>query len=160
MTVSESASRRTNECVPVITRSSLLSSKAHIRMVESSLAVAKRPSFGLKLRPRIASRCPCHAVKLFIFGWKYLMIPLWSAEAKYAPECVNWKARIAESWACKIVSKLNVRPFQRVNSPLVDPVSTRRPSGVHCNHSKLTWSTQIISDTDRYNVDRTAYFIC
>lgn len=61
------------------------------------------------------------------------MIPLWSAEARYAPECVNWNARIAESWACNIVSKLKVRPFQRVNSPLVDPVNTRRPSGVHYN---------------------------
>lgn len=32
---------------------------------------------------------------------------------------------------CKIVSKLKVSPFQRVNSPLDAPVTRRRPSGVH-----------------------------
>lgn len=32
---------------------------------------------------------------------------------------------------CIIVSKLNAVPFQRVNSPLVEPVSKRLPSGVH-----------------------------
>lgn len=35
-----------------------------------------------------------------------------------------------------MVSKLNVRPFHNVNSPLVEPVSTRRPSGVHCRSQK------------------------
>lgn len=39
--------------------------------------------------------------------------------------------QIAVSCACKIVSKLKVRPFHSVNSPLVEPVRTRRPSGVH-----------------------------
>lgn len=34
---------------------------------------------------------------------------------------------------CNIVSKLNVSPFHRVNSPLDAPVTRRRPSGVHCN---------------------------
>ena len=47
------------------------------------------------------------------------------------PEWENWIARIAESCACKIVSKLNVSPFQSVNSPDVEPVKTRLPSGVH-----------------------------
>ena len=32
---------------------------------------------------------------------------------------------------CIIVSKLNAVPFHRVNSPLVEPVSRRLPSGVH-----------------------------
>lgn len=31
----------------------------------------------------------------------------------------------------RIVSKLNVKPFQRVNSPELAPVISRRPSGVH-----------------------------
>lgn len=31
-----------------------------------------------------------------------------------------------------IVSKLNPIPFQSVNSPLLDPVNSLRPSGVHC----------------------------
>lgn len=100
-------------------------------MVESSLAVANLVSSGLKLRPRIASRWPVHAVKLFIFGWKYLMTPFWSADARNAPECVNFIVRTAESCACKIVSKLKVRPFHSVNSPLVEPVKIRRASGVH-----------------------------
>ena len=66
-----------------------------------------------------------------MLGWKYLITPLWSAEAKKAPEWVNRIARIAVSCAWRIVSKLNVRPFHNVNSPLVDPVKTRRHSGVH-----------------------------
>lgn len=33
---------------------------------------------------------------------------------------------------CKIVSKLKVCAFQRVNSPLEDPVRRRLPSGIHC----------------------------
>lgn len=32
---------------------------------------------------------------------------------------------------CRMVSKLNVSPFHRVNSPLEAPVTRRRPSGVH-----------------------------
>ena len=41
------------------------------------------------------------------------------------------RERMAESCAWRMVSKLNVRPFQSVNSPLVEPVRTLRPSGVH-----------------------------
>lgn len=32
---------------------------------------------------------------------------------------------------CIIVSKLKAMPFHRVNSPLLEPVRSRRPSGVH-----------------------------
>lgn len=32
---------------------------------------------------------------------------------------------------CKIVSKLNVKPFHNVNSPELAPVINLRPSGVH-----------------------------
>lgn len=117
--------------LPVNTRSSRCSSKAHIRTVESSLAVANLLSSGLKLNARMASRWPFQAVRLFMLGWKYLITPLWSAEAKNAPEWVNRIARIAVSCAWRIVSKLNVNPFHSVNSPLVDPVRTRRYSGVH-----------------------------
>ena len=45
------------------------------------------------------------------------LIPKWSVELFY--------------FTCKIVSKLNVNPFHRVNSPLEAPVINRRPSGVH-----------------------------
>lgn len=41
-------------------------------------------------------------------------------------------------FTCKMVSKLNVSPFHRVNSPLEAPVTRRRPSGVH-------WRKQINS---------------
>ena len=39
-------------------------------------------------------------------------------------------ARTGESCACRMVSKLKVSPFQRVNSPLDAPVISLRPSGV------------------------------
>ena len=73
-----------------------------------------------------------------MLGWKYLITPLWSAEAKKAPEWVNRIARIAVSCAWRIVSKLNVSPFHSVNSPLVDPVKTRRHSGVHYSSRNLS----------------------
>lgn len=34
-------------------------------------------------------------------------------------------------FTCKMVSKLKVSPFHKVNSPLDAPVTRRRPSGVH-----------------------------
>lgn len=34
---------------------------------------------------------------------------------------------------CKIVSKLNVKPFHSVNSPELAPVTKRRPSGVQAS---------------------------
>ena len=40
----------------------------------------------------------------------------------------------------RIVSKLKVSPFHRVNSPLEAPVINRRPSGVHY---KVTLHNQI-----------------
>ena len=70
--------------VPVNTLSTRLSANDHIRTLESSLAVAKRRSSGLKLNPLMASRDddPCHAVRLFMLGSKYLMIPLLSVDAR------------------------------------------------------------------------------
>ena len=49
-----------------------------------------------------------------------------------------------------MVSKLNVRPFQRVNSPLVEPVSMRRDSGVHCIRLNewLFWKLKVGSRTN------------
>jgi hypothetical protein len=66
-----------------------------------------------------------------MLDWKYLMIPVWSVDATYLPAWLKVSERMAVSWACRIVSKLNVNPFHAVNSPLVEPVSMRRPSGVH-----------------------------
>ena len=39
---------------------------------------------------------------------------------------------------CRIDSKLKVRPFQRVNSPLTAPVISRLPSGTHCRGSRFS----------------------
>lgn len=130
--------------VPVRTLSTLLSWNDQMRTLESSLAVANLLSSGLKLIPRMASRElePCHAFKLFILGSKYLMMPLLSAEARYAPEWVKARVQMAVSCAWRIVSKLNVRPFHKVNSPLVEPVNTRRPSGVHYFCIPLVCRTQ------------------
>jgi len=68
----------------VRTLSTRLSANDQIRILESSLAVANLWSSGLKLISRMASREfePCHAVKLFILGSKYFMIPLLSADAR------------------------------------------------------------------------------
>ena len=40
---------------------------------------------------------------------------------------------------CKIVSKLNVKPFQSVNSPLDEPVINLLPSGVHYKNKLLKY---------------------
>ena len=53
---------------------------------------------------------------------------------------MNRIARIAVSCAWRIVSKLNVSPFHNVNSPLVDPVKTRRHSGVHYSSRNVSES--------------------
>ena len=47
---------------------------------------------------------------------------------------------------CRIDSKLKVRPFQRVNSPLTAPVISRLPSGTHCRGSRF--SLILVSVTD------------
>lgn len=48
---------------------------------------------------------------------------------------------------CKIVSKLNVSPFHRVNSPLDAPVIKRRPSGVHFSKTgKILFSVKGFKD--------------
>lgn len=39
----------------------------------------------------------------------------------------------ANTLTCRIVSKLNVKPFHNVNSPELAPVTRRLPSGVHAN---------------------------
>jgi len=60
----------------------------------------------------------------------YLTIPYSSADAMWVPVWSEASARIAVSCARMMVSKLNVNQFQAVNSPLVEPVSTRRLSGI------------------------------
>ncbi len=42
--------------------------------------IVRRPARSC---PRTASRCTDHAVRLFMLGWKYLMILDWSAGAMY-----------------------------------------------------------------------------
>ena len=50
----------------------------------------------------------------------------------------NGKNSLWNLLTCKIVSKLKVSPFHKVNSPLDAPVTNLRPSGVHYRHSKVT----------------------
>lgn len=47
----------------------------------------------------------------------------------------NFGKRSKFNSTCKIVSKLNVKPFHNVNSPLEVPVMSRRPSGVHAKQN-------------------------
>lgn len=53
----------------------------------------------------------------------------------------------APSLTCMMVSKLKAMPFHSVNSPLVDPVSSRRPSGVH--RTTLTGCLTLFNDECR-----------
>lgn len=53
----------------------------------------------------------------------------------------------------RIVSKLKVRPFQRVNSPEVDPVSTRRASGVHCA-GFVRWGLEVSLPSPKFESSR------
>lgn len=116
---------------PVKALSSLIVSNDQSLSLESSLQVANRASSGLKVSPRTDSRCAGQAATLFMFGWKYFTTPESSEEARKVPEWLKRMARIVESCACRIVSKLNVSPFHRVNSPLAEPVNILRASGVH-----------------------------
>jgi hypothetical protein len=59
-----------------------------------------------------------------------------------------------------MVSKLKVKPFHKVNSPLVDPVSTLRPSGVHCERIRRSiWMKMPLVQTYRHRIDRKLDFI-
>lgn len=51
---------------------------------------------------------------------------------------------VALAFTCKMVSKLKVRPFHSVNSPLEAPVTRRLPSGVHWIKTRHRVSTCLI----------------
>ena len=57
---------------------------------------------------------------------------------------------------CKMVSKLNVKPFHRVNSPLDAPVMRRLPSGVHCKNelevNKLKFNFHFTIDLHKHKI--------
>lgn len=78
------------------------------------------------------------------------MVPLVSHETSHDPACDHSNARTAQSCACRMVSKLNVRPFHKVNSPEALPVSTRRPSGVQ--RTQLTGVRILFVDVCTYFV--------
>ena len=73
---------------------------------------------------------------------------------------MNVIAHIAVSCAWRMVSKLKVSPFHSVNSPLVEPVRTRRDSGVHCIPVQLVAFWVSKRGAYRYNVHWTSNFIC
>lgn len=72
---------------------------------------------------------------------------------------MNVMAHIAVSCAWRMVSKLKVRPFQRVNSPLVEPVRTRRPSGVHYRYVQVQLVDMKAYWTDGDDIDGVSDFI-
>lgn len=84
--------------------SSFIISKFHSLIVPSSLPVANLASFGLQVMSRMLSWCPWNTWRLFMFGWKYLMTPLLSAEMSHCPEVDHSIARTAVSCACEGVS--------------------------------------------------------
>ena len=105
-----------------------------------------------KARPRTGSLCACVAFTLFMFGCQYLTTPPSSPEISQFSLWLQTSERMALSCACRIVSKLNevpgggmsrsaaaglryLAPFHSVNSPIWEPVSRRRPSGVHATTS-------------------------
>lgn len=116
------------------------------------------------VKSRIASRCPWNIFKLFMFDCQYFTTPLLSPVTIQLSLCDHFIARTAESWACKIVSKLNVRPFHNVNSPLDEPVMRRRPSGVHYILTKLVSKEYFhrVHEANAYpnNIHGTTDFVC
>ncbi|KAH9412846.1 hypothetical protein DERP_009828 [Dermatophagoides pteronyssinus] len=61
----------------------------------------------------------------------FLPPPIPVPSLKPIPGIYDCKSSPSSHSSIPFVSKLNVKPFQRVNSPLDDPVIKRRPSGVH-----------------------------
>ncbi len=59
---------------------------------------------------------------------------------------------------CKIVSKLNVSPFHKVNSPLEAPVMSLRPSGVHYKMytSFLNWTAWLPTPSGNHHEELVA----
>ena len=109
-----------------------------------------RPTLNLEWRlcvPDTFSHCSC----CFASTWRSLRSRPWSSTDRcdpipsLAPTCreptncstctiyATHKAIFLVIWrhTCNMVSKLNVIPFHRVNSPLEAPVIKRLPSGVH-----------------------------
>lgn len=64
----------------------------------------------------------------------------------------------APSLTCIMVSKLKAIPFHRVNSPLVDPVNNRRPSGVH--RTTLTGCLTLFNDECRCRTGIASAAVC
>lgn len=70
---------------PVMDFSSSLLSKSQIFTLPSSLPVTKRISSGANEMSLMGSVWPLNRVTLFMFGWKYLMIPPLSHDTSHAP---------------------------------------------------------------------------
>ena len=122
---------------PVSERISLHSRKSQIFTDLSSDADAKNISDGAKDISLTDSWCAANAFTLFILDCQYLMVPTSSEDTSHEPSLLHSMQRIGSECAWRIVSKLNWRPFHRVNSPLWDPVMRRRPSGVHCKNKSV-----------------------
>merc|ERR1740137_97250 len=98
--------------------------------VPSSEQEANLASVGLKLTLLIGSLWAWNILTLFMLLCQYLMYPPWSPVTIHTSLWLHCMALTGLSCACRMVSKLKVSPFHRVNSPLEAPVIRRRPSGV------------------------------
>lgn len=92
-------------------------------------------------RARTAESCACEHVKRACVS---------SGSTSYT-ESARLERREGAERTWRIVSKLNVSPFQSVNSPEVEPVKMRRASGVNCETSE---SACTLSSRARPTIER------
>ena len=89
-------------------------------------------SLGANAVPRTGSACAfAMDFKLFKLSCQYLIVPASSPLMSQFSLCENVAVRIAQLCACRIVSKLKLMPFHMVNSPFIEHVNRRRPSGMN-----------------------------
>mmetsp|Transcript_10763 Transcript_10763/g.39534 ORF Transcript_10763/g.39534 Transcript_10763/m.39534 type:complete len:244 (+) Transcript_10763:351-1082(+) len=106
--------------------------KSQTLIVVSSEHVANLRSVTAKVTSRMDSLWAVGtALTLLRLEAQYLRQPESSPASSHLRLCDQRNVRTGWSCACRMVSKLNVRPFHSVNSPVCAPVSSRRPSGVH-----------------------------
>mmetsp|Transcript_4471 Transcript_4471/g.18348 ORF Transcript_4471/g.18348 Transcript_4471/m.18348 type:complete len:257 (-) Transcript_4471:226-996(-) len=105
--------------------------KSNTRTVVSSEQLQNFKSVGANETPRTGSACALTDFRLFRLVCQYLMRPVSSPVSSQFSFLLQHAAWIAQSCACRIVSKLKLIPFQSVNSPFCEHDSSRRPSGMN-----------------------------
>ena len=105
--------------------------KSKTRTVVSSEHEQNFKSVGAKDKPRTGSVCALTDLRLFRFVCQYLIRPASSPVRSQFSFLLQHAAWIAQSCACKIVSKLKLIPFHSVNSPFCEHDNRRLPSGMN-----------------------------